>query len=605
MTFLPAPALLLFIGLVGLTGAQHVRSETSSRVLYTDPTERINLCKADNATQAVIEEMLAIQGASAMASTWIFPLADGFGDFFFSNIGNRPLSGSNASNLPIPPDSGYTERYQWYANKLPFSYDERNAEQIPGLPPDYDPKNPYADQLPFFWHETEDVSTWGHKKFPAVPVCVTSFVGIPTGDFQPKSPAISIFFKNLEDRGSNNEQKRQYMSALTCDKLSFYEAKVDAALDDLVTDIEARGKPVLSSWLDRVITLFLDLHFGAVNHPDYVRQYFVRMFGVISNLNGVCNPLDPDLDQIYSGFCEVEVVKEYIEERVEKIITENDKSTFIFWWNEAGLPKVSLIQEAVHNSLAFSQWVNTLYLVLAAKVQGYLAITSILQPPVDPPPTLDLFAAYAQASTDAERINVARECFRLLLPNNLWLSALETSSTNNTGKALNDVTLSRSAASHIPFLIQTLSDNYDPETGGTTVSTYDTSRYADFDVTQTSCPFLKNNLLTLEDFSISDIDGETVIPAGHENLIPVFPSPKYCPFGLGYRRCPGEMLNYMFMEKVLDKLGHLEFEIRGGAILTPNDLAQGVSSGIPEFENAIPAGLVRRPDDIYVKRCAT
>jgi hypothetical protein len=598
MTFLPA--LLLLIGWVGQTGAQNVRSETSRRMQYSDPTERINQCKADPATKAVIDEILVTQSVTVTAPTWIIPRAQGFGETLFSNTGNRPLNGTASGTLPIPPDSGYTESYQWLANKLPSRYDERNADKYPGLPPDYDPMNPYAGQLPFLWHETEDVSTWGHKKFPAVPVCIAAFVGHAPVDFRSDSPATFLFAKNLEDRGLNNELKRKYMSALTCDKLTFYEAKVDKALDDLLTDIDEGGKPVISSWFDRVITLFLDLHFGAVNHPDYVRQYFVRMFGVISNLNALC-----DVDQMYSSYCEVQLVKEYIELRVEKIVQEEDKSSLTFWWSKAGIPVVAVIEEAVHNALAFGQWVNTLYLIIAAKIQGHVAIENILQPLVDPPPKLDFFDAYKQASTEDQRIGVAREAFRLLIPNNVWFSALETSSVNDTGKALNDPTRSRSTTALIPILIQAMNDNYNNVTGETTVSNYDTSRYADFDVTQSSCPFLKNKLLTPEDFSVSDIDGETVIPAGHENLIPVFPSPKYCPFGLGYRRCPAELFNILYVEKVLDKLGHLEFEFQGGVILTPTDLARGVSPAVPEFETAIPAGLVRRPDDIYVKYAYT
>ena len=64
-----------------------------------------------------------------------------------------------------------------------------------------------------------------------------------------------------------------------------------------------------------------------------------------------------------------------------------------------------------------------------------------------------------------------------------------------------------------------------------------------------NCPASAGNLKP------SDLDGQTIIPSSHKKFIPVFDKPKYCPFGLGYRRCPAEIFNYFFTGKLMQKIG--------------------------------------------------
>lgn len=81
------------------------------------------------------------------------------------------------------------------------------------------------------------------------------------------------------------------------------------------------------------------------------------------------------------------------------------------------------------------------------------------------------------------------------------------------------------------------------------------------------CPFAKNifaddDLPTPDDFDVSTVDGETVIPRGHEKLIHVYDRRQYAPFELGHGRCPSELFNYMIMDKVLGSLTDLEFKVQ-------------------------------------------
>ena len=101
--------------------------------------------------------------------------------------------------------------------------------------------------------------------------------------------------------------------------------------------------------------------------------------------------------------------------------------------------------------------------------------------------------------------------------------------------------------------------------------------------------------ISIEDlFELAEQDGETVVP------IPVFASgvkspgqkingPKYCPFGLGYRRCPGEILNNFILGKILSELGDLEFEANVDLFADPPS------------DNFVNAALSRLPDAIFLK----
>jgi hypothetical protein len=134
---------------------------------------------------------------------------------------------------------------------------------------------------------------------------------------------------------------------------------------------------------------------------------------------------------------------------------------------------------------------------------------------------------------------------------------------------------------------------------------YDTSRYQDF---QATCPFLKNKKKNVDAlFEQSSIDGETIVPKNHSEFFPVFAAgnraaefpmvngPKYCPFGLGYRRCPAEIFNMMILQKLLAKLGNLDFKSDAQV-----NLFEVMVTGVEGFDEAVPVGLTRVNDALYV-----
>lgn len=165
-----------------------------------------------------------------------------------------------------------------------------------------------------------------------VPPCLAAFFGDDLNGFKSDSPSTSIFQKNLEHRGEDNLDKRKYISALTCDKLTFYEDKIDNLFQQTIDFLtENPDEPFLSTWYRQIEPFFLDIHLGAVDHPDFVKRYFDLAFRAIAGILSGC-PGEEDLTEAY---CLAKEVKPYVEQRLNAILEEGDKSTFLFWWNEA------------------------------------------------------------------------------------------------------------------------------------------------------------------------------------------------------------------------------------------------------------------------------
>ena len=125
----------------------------------------------------------------------------------------------------------------------------------------------------------------------------------------------------------------------------------------------------------------------------------------------------------------------------------------LFVFIEAGIPAESIIVEAAHNALAFGQFVNTLYKLAVDKFATELVGLNIPAPGclnvekftgntaadlLKPFPPIDFFSKYEAAPSDDERINVVREVFRLLLPNDIWLSTAQKAEGANKNLTLGE-----------------------------------------------------------------------------------------------------------------------------------------------------------------------
>ena len=130
------------------------------------------------------------------------------------------------------------------------------------------------------------------------------------------------------------------MTALTCDKMQFYVPHIQDALNDTIETLRSDPEtPFLSTWAHNLDILSLDLHLGKVDHPQYVIDYVKRLNNATSSLPTGCRDLESQ-ENIKSALCEVEHVKKYFHERVQAIVAEQDKSTFVFWWYKVSVVEV-------------------------------------------------------------------------------------------------------------------------------------------------------------------------------------------------------------------------------------------------------------------------
>ena len=497
-------------------------------------------------------------------------------DSLFSVSG--PISVDPAGDLALRCVQYDTERTQRFIPLFPQENSPTNEQYPPTNPPNlvyYGWSDSILPWLPSQTEDTEDIikePTFLSPPLPPVPPLkrINEDVYLKTDSFPYSiyfyrgvdpftdtgfNPKLSLFTVNFDQRGVDNYRKKIYMLALTEDKFSFYEEKVNSFLYEIYASVTIfKDQRVLGQTKDRLIRFFLAMHVGYDDYPREVLDYFDQFTVLIGQTSA--NPLS--LDLMMKGYTAVPLVDQYFQKRLVEIISNEDKSTILYWWFTAGFPSSSLLFESVHNIVAFNQYINLFYKVILDQY-GTGTSVPIPQPQADGSVKLqyetkhyNFFEKFSEATTDELKLNVVREIFRLLVPNAVSDSTVQ-STDPNTNDALN---------SHVHQWLMATNDptynEFKPETN-----------YIGFETTldEARCPFLDTNDVNVN-FEISDVDHETVLQRCNPKLFPVYasppdgPGPKYCPFGLGFRRCPGEAFNYWVIIKWMETFKDVIFEFR-------------------------------------------
>ncbi|MCL5273028.1 MAG: hypothetical protein M1486_07000, partial [Gammaproteobacteria bacterium] len=388
-----------------------------------------------------------------------------------------------------------------------------------------------------------------------------------------QDPRVTVFASNLQDRGFENYRKKVYMSALTADLMPNYAEKIDSFLNEvylLVTNYP-NTRPVLSTFKESLVRFFLAMHVGYDDYPEYVIKYFT----IFTDAVGLGIPTDPEFIPALI-YCRenIDCVNKYFEKRNKIVIQTSDNTSILYYWHLSGLPPAAIISEAVHNIIAFNQFLNVLFLAIRDQ---YGIGTVIPKAPGSVPPVelinYNFFTKICQAGDDsAQQLNVVRELYRLTVPNAASFSRLESSPPDN-----NVVVQTRHIHQAMMFLNDPTYKNYKPD------QIYQNFQFSFTDAFNTTCPvppcpkcpyIIPTNPMTninpATRLDQSTIDKETVIDLCGNNAkaIPVYANglgqgPIYAPFGLGYRRCAGETFSYFVTIKMLVKFKDIGFSFTG------------------------------------------
>lgn len=390
-----------------------------------------------------------------------------------------------------------------------------------------------------------------YAKFSSIPDSLIFYSGNLPEEVSPTQENWTIFLRNFQDRGyakrqpdepewrSANYSKRQYMSAISLDKMQFYQPKIDNFILTAYTEVVVNRKPLMSSFQSNLVLFFLSIHIGIDDYPDYIIEYFLNFIKLL----GIADPDNVERQQLLIyGYNLAPKIYAYFRQRVTQIIATNDTSCISYWWEVAGLSREALVFEAIHNIVAFSQFSNTIYSVIYVTIRPENPLSPEL------PPYPDFLKLYREATDSDQRLNVIREAFRLLVPNSASFSAVNPDPETNTSKT-------RARHLHQAIMINNMPGifplgNY---------FTYQPDLYVpDF---QTNLDG-RNDLVVTTDFlsqlPTSELDQETVVDISRP-IMPIFPKPIYAPFGLGYRRCPGEIFTYVVTEQIFQTFGQATY----------------------------------------------
>ena len=366
-----------------------------------------------------------------------------------------PITGEYPNRIPSSSDQVLAQvKYQpWSSIATPW----RNNQESP------DPSANTSSTTPagVFSNSLINSEDIVHNKAGSIPWVLAFYAGLLEVSEPQDSEKRTVFLKNFVERGPSNEDKRIYMSAVLGDKIGFYKPKTRAFLEKVRTRALA-GEPLISVFREELMKYFVSIHTGEEkNYPAFVIDYYTTFMDIVGNFANPETNVDPT-ESLMKGYLAVPDLKNYFEQRLRKVMKEEDKTTLAYHWTKAGMSSDAFITESVHNIVAFSQFAHVFYLSVVEKTWANSPQTAPLErwehPQTIPSIPLsdslepfsvgpvDFFAKYKTSVEDeetaldgvtdihemrmikesaaADRLDISRELYRLMTPNGNSFSLL-------------------------------------------------------------------------------------------------------------------------------------------------------------------------------------
>jgi hypothetical protein len=533
------------------------------------------------------------------------------------NLPNPPYGPQYPNPSPFPQAA---VNFGWKYNIIPHEINQlpqpNNYISTPSSPVPTNPALPASIDADAY-HKINSVSAY-------LPYCIGFEDPI---NLDKNDPRVTVFTSDLEQRGVNNYRKKVYVSALTMDLMPNYAEKFDVFFNEVYTTITNYHKPVLSVFKEALVKFFLAMHIGYDDYPDYVIEYFTKFTDAV----GLGIPTNPEFKKSVI-FCNLTIkcVSEYFFKRYNIIRQTNDKTTLLYYWNLAGLPKESIISEALHNIIAFNQFLNVFYLMIRDQYGPGTVVPTGLPNPAFQVIKYNFIQKFCAIDTDINiptdaqkneaKLNNTREFFRLTVPNSASFSRIEQVPVDN-----NVVIQGRHVHQAIMFSNDPTYIKYKPEIYNDFTFDLNSAMSSECPTTECpKCPYLipinpLKNINPEVKLVQSIIDNETVIesPCIKDNVvisdpgkvIPVYANqpdpdnlvfpdpitqvgpkygPIYGPFGFGYRRCAGEGYTMFGTMKLFERFRSIPFKFEVGP---PPSIAVAPFTLVPDNIYFDPAGV--------------
>jgi hypothetical protein len=408
-----------------------------------------------------------------------------------------------------------------------------------------------------------------------------------------REEGLSVFIQGYEGRGPHNARKRIYMSALTPDLYRrAYARKIQIFLDALF-DPRHAGRPLMRHYYAAYWDLYWDLHLGVRGDavPREVREIGDSFVAAI----GFWNPSQPVVYENYMRVRELRgPLRQWIDARVEDVLRRrvpDPEATFAHYWLENGgleedFRRRDIVFECFHNFLAFSQWGNTLYNVMARLEQGNgdRAVQGWFRRTMEGDPD----AAGPSPFTPLDRF--VMELFRTISPNEGSFSTLQPSRRRQDLAGFGFIQHPHPATSRDPRHWAD-PDAFDPDRylRAPRSDQVDESRCRQAGLAR--CPFPAHSapLRDGRDGAMANSGYGTVYGVVDGRPCPVVDHAGYAPFGFGYRRCAGEHLTMEVLKDVLRRVWRDGIEFVRLSLDRPERLPVGPATVITDD-----IGFVRR-----------
>jgi len=462
------------------------------------------------------------------------------------------------------------------------------------MPPTFDPAYVEGAMKPFFL-SSKFVSE--PPLLPMIDVALSKEAAIPAHIFgmlynnwtaNMDEEGVTVFLRGYEKRGPNNERKRIYFSAVTPDLIGpMYSDKIKYFIDFLF-EKQNEGKPLMARYYQRYFDLYWNLHLGVTGEdiPSEVRD-------VGSSFIAVLGFWYPTLQVVYDNYMRVrrlrQFLKDWVDKRVQDIIDgrlPNPEKTMVYYWIKNGelgenFRRKDIVFECFHNFLAFSQWGNTLYNVMARlePTRGDSAVRSWFEKTMrDGPDESD-----KSMFTPLDRY--VMELFRTISPNagsDSSLTAIQQPfGTGHPG--FSTIVTPHAETSRDPINWKNPNE-FDPERykQAPTSEQNDDAKAKQVGLAQR--PFSKEDFQVKDGrpVSITNSAFGAVYARVSDKPYPVCDAAGYAPFGFGYRRCAGEFLTVSLFKDLLRRIWSEKIEFTRLNIEHPEMLPVGPHTVVPD-----------------------